>query len=144
MKKLCMLVSLVFVNTFAQNVADNQVSLGIKGGICISAFTEEYYKLISGFTIGAYGDLYFLHYLAVSLEIDYLQKGGILKEITPEPSSNNPNPNDYFKIDLYTLNEYLEFPVLLKYKFILNDKFTFVPPLEYLMPFLYLLKINLI
>lgn len=121
------MVVVIITTTPAQQSTNSQYSLSIIGGISSSKFTTGDGDFITGITVGIFGDIYFYKNIGLSLEIDYTQKGGILKKITPKPSSFNPNPNDYYTIDLYALNEYLEIPIWLKYKQIFNEELSLIP-----------------
>lgn len=130
MNKIIVVIYIAFIiisSTFAQDPTFSKNSLGIKGGICSSKFTDGDTDFLTGITIGLVGDIYFYKNIGVSLEIDYTQKGGILRKITPQPGSINPNPNNFYTIDLYALNEYLEFPLWLKYRYVFNSTMALVP-----------------
>jgi hypothetical protein len=121
------MVVVIITTAPAQQLKNSQYSLSIIGGICSSQFTTGDSDFITGITVGIFGDIYFYKNIGFSLEINYTQKGGILRKITPIPSPSNPNPNDYYTIDLYALNKYLEFPIWLKFKQIFNEELSLIP-----------------
>lgn len=105
---------------------NNQFQFGIKGEINLSSFTEEHKELLAGSTFGVFGDYYFLKNLGISLEINYSRKGGIMRAITPKPWESNPTA-DPVSFDLYVRNNYIEIPVVLKYRFDLENRLWIIP-----------------
>lgn len=105
---------------------NNQFQFGIKGGVNLSAFTEEHKEIITSSTFGGFGDYYFLENIGISFELNYSRKGGILSAITPEPPHFNPTL-DPISFDLYVRNNYFEIPAFLKYRFKLENGMSIIP-----------------
>ncbi len=106
----------------AQNIVQKELIFGLKGGVNISAFTTEQTEFNTLFTAGVCTDYYVYNDLGFSLEFNYIQRGGILRQIVPRPSDANPYVTNFYALDLYVKNNYLEFPILFKYrKFIKSD-----------------------
>lgn len=125
MKNFGLIIILSFMLCFVtigQDKNINNFTFGFKGGININGFTNEHTDLITLFSAGIFSDYYFYKNLGVSAEINYIQRGGILRQILPKPSHINPYVDTFYKIDLYVQNNYLDFPLLFKYRaFISND-----------------------
>lgn len=109
---------------FAQEV--NKVTFGIMSGINFSAFTEKYNEPLVGGEFGVFGNYYFLDELGVGLELKYSRKGGIMRGIIPAPAEFNQSINRN-SFDLYVRNNYLELPLLLKYRFTIDDWMYLIP-----------------
>jgi hypothetical protein len=99
----------------AQNNVQKELIFGLKGGVNISAFTTEQKEFNTLFTAGVCADYYVYNDLGFSLEFNYIQRGGILRQIVPRPSDANPYVTNFYALDLYVKNNYLEFPILFKY-----------------------------
>jgi len=74
----------------AQNNDQKDLIFGLKGGVNISAFTTEQTEFNTLFTAGVCADYYVYNDLGFSLEFNYIQRGGILRQIVPRPSAANP------------------------------------------------------
>ena len=113
----------------AQSI-DNRFQFGIKGGINLSAFTEEHKEWLSGSTFGVLGDYYLLKSLGISLGLNYERKGGLMRAIVPAPPYFNQTI-DPISFDLYVRNNYLDVPVELKYRFNLDNGISLIPFVGY-------------
>ncbi|HSW53968.1 MAG TPA: porin family protein [Ignavibacteriaceae bacterium] len=108
----------------------NKVAFGIMSGVNFSAFTEEYIEPLVGGEFGVFGNYYFLDELGVGLELKYSRKGGIMRGIIPAPAEFNQSI-DRNSFDLYVRNNYMDFPLLLKYVFKINEEMPLVPFVGY-------------
>ena len=130
MKKVLLtktVILLLFQTITAQQNMQKDFIFGFKGGININSFTNEHTDLNTMFSAGIWSDFYFYKDLGASVEINYIQRGGILRQILPKPSHINPYVDTFYKIDLYVQNNYLDFPLLLKYRAFINNNLIIIP-----------------
>ncbi|HRN25478.1 MAG: PorT family protein [Ignavibacteriaceae bacterium] len=130
MKALGLIFILAFTFCFTIMGQDNNSNIfkvGFKGGINVNGFTNEHTDLNTLFSGGIFSDFYFYKNLGVSAEINYIQRGGILRQILPKPNHINPNVDTFYEIDLYAQNNYLDLPLLFKYRVFISNDLTMLP-----------------
>lgn len=107
-----------------------EVNVGVKGGVSIPNLSgsddnplTKNYKSRTAITFGGFVELGITEKFSVQPELNYSQQGGIRKGVQPitQPMSGLPPlpPGQYFYGDFKNTAKlnYLEVPVLLKYKF---------------------------
>ncbi|MFC1555528.1 porin family protein [candidate division KSB1 bacterium] len=107
--------------------ADAQVNFGAKGGISYSAFQNENTEFVTGHSAGLFVDKYENENWIISLEVNHLLRGGIIREVISRPIIDIPFDPNVYATDLYVKNWYLEIPILIKYKSNIKKGFELYP-----------------